>query len=205
MTAPGRAALRRRADAASVASMGRRRLGRVLAGLVVAGALVGGAATASAAPVLDADGARTRPIDERTQHPLCRFGRIPEIARDGRCTHRFGPRVAATAHPGTVDLAEQAVMDQQRHLNTLFEGYGIAPLEVDGDSGAVTEQRLCAFRLIAGLPVTTDDMEPGSDEEGALFAAEELPLPDWPVTAGRCWHRGSPARRRSRAGGTCSR
>ncbi len=48
---------------------------------------------------------------------------------------------------------------QQLKLNQLFEGYGIRELLVDGISGPVTRQRLCAFRLSHGLPVTLTDME----------------------------------------------
>jgi LysM repeat protein len=66
---------------------------------------------------------------------------------------------------------------QQEKLNELFEGYGTRELLVDGISGPVTRQRLCAARLALGLPVSTDDMEPGSDEEAVLMAAETLPVP----------------------------
>ena len=64
---------------------------------------------------------------------------------------------------------------------------GIAALAVDGDSGAVTEQRLCAFRLAAGLPVSTDDMEPGSEEEAVLLDMTELPIPDTQATETSRW------------------
>ena len=74
-------------------------------------------------------------------------------------------------------VAEREVMTQQEKLNELFEGYGIRELLVDGISGPVTRQRLCAFRLSAGLPVSTDDMVAGSDEEAMLMAAETLGIP----------------------------
>lgn len=74
-------------------------------------------------------------------------------------------------------VVEREVMSQQAKLNELFEGYGIRELLVDGISGPVTRQRLCAFRLSAGLPVSTADMEAGSDEEAVLMATETLGIP----------------------------
>ena len=69
------------------------------------------------------------------------------------------------------------VQQQQEHLNVLFAGLGTRELLVDGISGPVTRQRLCAARLALGLPVTTEDMIPDSEEEAALFAATVLPVP----------------------------
>ena len=54
---------------------------------------------------------------------------------------------------------------QQRQLNVLFAGLGTPELLVDGISGPVTRQRLCAARLALGLPVSTADMVAGSAEE----------------------------------------
>src|SRR4051812_27143970 len=68
-------------------------------------------------------------------------------------------------------IVAREVMAQQTKLNELFAGYGIRELQVDGVSGPVTRQRLCAFRLAAGLPVSTADMVGGSDEAQALMAA----------------------------------
>jgi hypothetical protein len=50
-------------------------------------------------------------------------------------------------------------------------------LAVDGISGSVTRQRLCAARLGLGLPVSTLDMVPGSPEEQTLLAATGLLVP----------------------------
>jgi hypothetical protein len=69
------------------------------------------------------------------------------------------------------------IVRQQEHLNVLFAGLGIDPLTVDGISGPVTGQRLCAARLALGLPVSIADMEPGSEEEQVLLAATSLPVP----------------------------
>jgi hypothetical protein len=74
-------------------------------------------------------------------------------------------------------VLSMAVTRQQEHLNTLFAGLGIRELLVDGISGPVTRQRLCAARLALGLPVSTDDMAPGSEEEQTLFATTTLPVP----------------------------
>ena len=70
-----------------------------------------------------------------------------------------------------------AVEAQQRQLNVLFAGLGTPELLVDGISGPVTRQRLCAARLALGLPVSTADMLAGSPEEQALMAATTLPIP----------------------------
>ncbi len=74
-------------------------------------------------------------------------------------------------------VVSMQVMRQQEHLNTLFAGLGIRELLVDGISGPVTRQRLCAARLALGLPVSTEDMVPGSEEEALLFATTTLPVP----------------------------
>ena len=82
------------------------------------------------------------------------------------------------ADEGVVAAAvKQNVEVQQLQLNKLFDGYGIAPLRVDGDSGPVTRQRLCAARLAFGLPTSLDDMVAGSAEERALFSRSTLPTP----------------------------
>jgi L,D-transpeptidase catalytic domain/LysM domain len=74
-------------------------------------------------------------------------------------------------------FVQREVMAQQEKLNELFEGYGIRELLVDGISGPVTRQRLCAFRLSANLPVSTEDMVAGSEEEQLLMETETLGIP----------------------------
>ncbi len=69
------------------------------------------------------------------------------------------------------------VQEQQTKLNELFAGLGIRELLVDGISGPVTRQRLCAARLGLGLPVSTADMVPGSPEEQWMMAAPALAIP----------------------------
>jgi hypothetical protein len=74
-------------------------------------------------------------------------------------------------------IVQREVQLQQTKLNELFAGYGIRELLVDGVSGPVTRQRLCAFRLASGLPVSTADMAGGSEEEQLLLATPALPIP----------------------------
>ncbi len=66
---------------------------------------------------------------------------------------------------------------QQRKLNELFAAYGTPELLIDGVSGSVTRQRLCAARLALGLPAATTDMAAGSEEEQVLLAAASLSVP----------------------------
>jgi len=81
----------------------------------------------------------------------------------------------------------QNIEVQQLKLNKLFDGLGTPPLLVDGISGPVTRQRLCAVRLSLGLPANTTDMAPGSAEEKQLLAATELAVPASSATASTRW------------------
>jgi len=80
-----------------------------------------------------------------------------------------------------------AIAAQQTKLNELFAGLGIRELLVDGISGPVTRQRLCAARLGLGLPVTLSDMEPGSADEKALMAAKSLSIPFTTAALSQRW------------------
>ncbi|HUF99107.1 MAG TPA: L,D-transpeptidase [Ilumatobacter sp.] len=84
-------------------------------------------------------------------------------------------------------IVARAVRIQQTKLNELFAGYGINELLVDGISGPVTRQRLCAYRLAVGLPVSTDDMSPGSAEESQLMNTAVLPIPFNPAILAERW------------------
>jgi hypothetical protein len=89
-------------------------------------------------------------------------------------------RTGDAREPNQVLVAEATMVNveiQQARLNELFAGYGIADLPVDGVSGSVTRQRLCAARMGLGLPVSTLDMAEGSDEEQVLMAATKLNIP----------------------------
>ena len=59
-------------------------------------------------------------------------------------------------------------------------------MTVDGDSGRLTEQQLCAARVALGMPISRADMEPGGAEEQALMAATSVGVPpSAPTWAGR--------------------
>ncbi len=94
---------------------------------------------------------------------------------------------ARPPNPAIVTEATMAnVRTQQAKLNELFAGSGMAELIIDGISGSVTRQRLCAARLGLGLPATTADMTAGSEEEQILLAATRLHIPyAAPVEAAR--------------------
>ena len=60
------------------------------------------------------------------------------------------------------------------------------PRTVDGDSGRLTEQQLCAARVALNLPISRADMDPGGAEERTLMAARSLAIPATaPVSASR--------------------
>jgi len=78
------------------------------------------------------------------------------------------------------------VAAQQQKLNELFYGLGFPGLTIDGDSGRLTEQQLCAARVALGMPISRADMEPGGPEEQALMAATSVGVPpSAPTWAGR--------------------
>jgi len=89
-------------------------------------------------------------------------------------------RTGEAREPNQAIVAEATMANvelQQAKLNELFAGFGMAELIIDGVSGSVTRQRLCAARLGLGLPASTVDMAAGSDEEQVLMAATELNTP----------------------------
>lgn len=79
------------------------------------------------------------------------------------------------------------VEQQQAKLNELFAGFGTGDLAVDGASGPLTGQRLCAARLALGLTTTIADMSPGTEEQVRLIEATELPTPTSTATASERW------------------
>jgi LysM repeat protein len=90
---------------------------------------------------------------------------------------------------GTSRLAPgvAVVEAQQRKLNELFAPYAIPDLLVDGDSGPLTRQLLCAARMGLGLPVDTSHLPEGSDEEATILAATELSIPEGAATWASKW------------------
>lgn len=136
-------------------------------------ALAGLLASALPAATVDASPSSHHLIaDERPRDPACE---LPRPIRDDRCAGDPTDGLARATRPPVSTLRARAVEAQQRQLNMLFEGYGIEEMPVDGDSGPVTEQRLCAFRVAMGLEPRTDDMQPGGEEEALLLSTSELP------------------------------
>jgi len=108
-------------------------------------------------------------LDGEVLHP----GQLLDVCVDNGLDDVTGEQ---RAEPNSAVVAAN-VERQQVKLNELFAGLGIRELLVDGVSGPVTRQRLCAFRLAFGLPVGRHDMERGSEEEQLLMEAEALPIP----------------------------
>jgi hypothetical protein len=103
-------------------------------------------------------------------------GQLLDVCVDNGLDDRTG----AERQPNAAIVAAETqanVQKQQQKLNELFAPYGMTPLTVDGVSGSVTRQRLCAARLALGLPVSTADMAAGSDEEQVLMASPSLLVP----------------------------
>lgn len=81
----------------------------------------------------------------------------------------------------------EMVKIQQIELNELFEGTSMLPLAIDGDSGGLTRQAICAARMALGLPVHSRHLVAGSDEEVTIFAATELGVPAGAPTDASKW------------------
>ncbi len=79
--------------------------------------------------------------------------------------------------PTVTDFVAASVEGLQSRLNELFAPYGTQPLAVDGISGPLTGQRLCAARLALGIEPTVDDLQWGSMEQTAIFTATGLSAP----------------------------
>ena len=81
----------------------------------------------------------------------------------------------------------EVVMLQQEHLNDLFAPYSIAELAVDGDSGPLTRQLLCAARRGVGARASTLHMQPGTPESDAVLDADEIRIPEDAPTGAERW------------------
>lgn len=96
-----------------------------------------------------------------------------------------------TGHPWPADDevpgGSEAVKRQQRRINTMLEPYGFPTLLVDGVSGPLTEQALCATRLLTGLPRSRADMINNSPEGKRFFAAPGLTVPAEAATDQARW------------------
>jgi hypothetical protein len=95
--------------------------------------------------------------------------------------------VVDPADPTLVEPPPEAVMRQQQELNELFSTTSMLPLGVDGDSGRLTRQAICAARMGLGLPVNNRHLVPGSEEEAAIFSATGFGIPEGAPTDADKW------------------
>jgi lipoprotein-anchoring transpeptidase ErfK/SrfK len=127
-------------------------------------------------------------IDAGAQLDICPGNAIDDITGGPWVPPTVPPPATAPAPtpPPPVSGLASGVSAQQQKLNELFGPLGMRTLAVDGDSGRQTKQLLCAARVALGLPVSRDDMVPGSPEEQSLMAATGLQIPTGaPVSADR--------------------
>ncbi len=128
-------------------------------------------------------------IDAGAQLDVCPGNAIDDVTGAPRVPPTVPPppeTAPAPTPPPPVDGLASGVAAQQQKLNELFGPLGMRSLTVDGQSGRMTKQLLCAARLALGMPVSRDDMEPGSPEEQSLMAATGLQIPPGaPVNADR--------------------
>ncbi|HSL74614.1 MAG TPA: L,D-transpeptidase family protein [Ilumatobacteraceae bacterium] len=107
---------------------------------------------------------------------LIKPDQLLDVCVDNGLDDRTGD--AREPNAALVEEATRANVEiQQAKLNELFAGTGMAELKIDGVSGSVTRQRLCAARLALGLVPSTTDMAAGSEEEQVLMAATSLAIP----------------------------
>lgn len=79
------------------------------------------------------------------------------------------------------------VRQQQQKLNELFAPFGTTPLALDGISGPLTRQRICAARVALGLDPSVTGLQPGSGEHAALLSATALRTPSSTATESERW------------------
>jgi L,D-transpeptidase catalytic domain/LysM domain len=113
---------------------------------------------------------------------VCVGNRIDDITGKKRTP----PPPPPPTRPPSAPSDGTGVAAQQQKINELFAGLGMPALAVDGDSGRLTEQQLCATRVALNLPISRADIEPGSPEEQALMSTRSLSIPSSaPIWAGR--------------------
>lgn len=114
-------------------------------------------------------------------------GDLVDVCIDNGINDITGDPALRHDDPAVVAALADEVRRQQEKLNELFASFGTAPLAVDGISGPLTGQRLCAARVALGLDPSVADLQPGSDEHAAVFAAAELPTPTSTATESDRW------------------
>ena len=117
---------------------------------------------------------------------ICVGNGIDDITGQPRITTTTAPP-PPTIDPAVAAASGSGVAAQQAKLNALFGAHGMPGLDVDGSSGRLTEQQLCAARVALGLPASRADMDPGSAEEQALMGLTALPIPAAPPTGSGRW------------------
>ena len=114
-------------------------------------------------------------------------GQLVDICPDNGINDIDGTAQLRAAHPDAKAALKAEIKKQQVKLNELFKPYSTRPLAEDGVPGPSTGQRLCAARLLLGMKVSVDDMEPASAEMAALMAATEVSAPKSAVRGAARW------------------
>lgn len=114
-------------------------------------------------------------------------GDLVDVCVDNGVNDVTGEPALRHDDPAVEAAVGDEVRRQQEKLNELFAPFATAPLTVDGISGPLTGQRLCAARVALGLDPSVADLQPGSIERTTLFAATELPTPTSTATGSDRW------------------
>ena len=100
---------------------------------------------------------------------ICVGNGVDDVTGDPRTTSAPPAATAAPAPAAPIDWSTASGVEaQQQKLNALFAPYGTPALAVDGDSGPLTRQQLCAARLALGLPVSRE--RHGAGQRGGAHA-----------------------------------
>ncbi len=124
---------------------------------------------------------------ENGQVDLVNSGDLVDVCADNALNDVDGEPRPVLDDAGIQVALSANVERQQAKLNELFAGYSLPELAVDGVSGSLTGQRLCAARLALGLDTTIGDMAPGSAEQTTLFASDTLPTPNSTAIESERW------------------
>lgn len=137
--------------------------------------------------VVDAEAGPTSLWIENGFRDAPAIGDFVDVCVDNGINDITGDPALRHDDPAVITAVADDVRRQQQKLNELFAPYASTPLTVDGISGPLTGQRLCAARVALGLDPSVTDLQPGSDEHATLLAAAELPTPASTATASDRW------------------
>lgn len=115
------------------------------------------------------------------------IGDLIDVCVDNGINDITGESALRHDDPAVIAAVADDIRRQQQQLNELFAPYATTPLAVDGISGPLTGQRLCAARVALGLDPSVADLQPGSDEHAILLAATDLPTPASTATESDRW------------------